>query len=65
MFRIEFVRCRGNTCTMCEFHDSNSNGLGDMWWTDNCIYFSSIDIINCIFFIATTHDRAGTLYKFT
>ena len=28
---------------MCEFHDSNSNGLGDMWWTDKCTYFSSID----------------------
>ena len=20
---------------MCEFHDSNCNGFGDMWWTDN------------------------------
>ena len=28
---------------MCEFHDSNCNGFGDMWWTDKCIYFSSID----------------------
>ena len=28
---------------MCEFHDSNGNGFGDMWWTDKCIYFSSID----------------------
>ena len=27
---------------MCEFHDSNCNGFGDMWWTDKCIYFSSI-----------------------
>ena len=26
---------------MCEFHDSNCNGFGDMWWTDKCIYFSS------------------------
>ena len=25
---------------MCEFHDSNCNGLGDMWWTDR---FSIID----------------------
>ena len=31
---------------MCEFHDSNSNGLGYMWWTDKCIYFSSIDIFS-------------------
>ena len=31
---------------MCEFHGSNSNGFGDIWWTDNPIYFSSIDIIH-------------------
>ena len=29
--------------TMCEFHESTCNGLGDIWWTDNPIYFSSID----------------------
>ena len=29
---------------MCEFHDANCNGLGDMWWTDKCMYFSSIDL---------------------
>ena len=29
---------------MCEFHDSNCNGFGDMWWTDKRIYFSSIDV---------------------
>ena len=29
---------------MCEFHDSNGNGLGDIWWTDKLIYFSIIDI---------------------
>ena len=28
---------------MCEFHGSNDNGFGDIWWTDNPIYFSSID----------------------
>ena len=28
---------------MCEFHDANCNGLGDIWWTDKCMYFSSID----------------------
>ena len=36
----EFVRCRGNTWTMCEFRDSNGNGLGDIWWTDKSSYFS-------------------------
>ena len=44
--KIDFemrYRCRGNMWTMCEFHDSNCNGFGDMWWTDKCIYFSSID----------------------
>ena len=20
---------------MCQFHDSNGNGFGDIWWTDN------------------------------
>ena len=29
---------------MCEFHDSIGNGFGDIWWTDNPIYFSSIDV---------------------
>ena len=28
--------------TMCEFHDANCNGFGDIWWTDKCMYFSSI-----------------------
>ena len=31
---------------MCEFHNSNSNGLGDIWWTDKCMYFSSIDYLS-------------------
>ena len=29
---------------MCEFHGTNGNGFGDIWWTDNPIYFSSIDV---------------------
>ena len=29
---------------MCEFHGYNGNGFGDIWWTDNPIYLSSIDI---------------------
>ena len=33
---------------MCEFHDCNCNGLGDIWWTDKCMYFSSIDYPNII-----------------
>ena len=28
---------------MCEFHDSNGNGFGDIWWTDKLNYFSSIE----------------------
>ena len=31
---------------MCEFHDSNCNCFGDMWWTDKCTCFSSIDVDN-------------------
>ena len=42
-FENEFDHCRGNTWTMCEFHESTCNGLVDIWWTDNPIYFSSID----------------------
>ena len=30
---------------MCKFHESTCNGFGDIWWTDNPIYFSSIDIM--------------------
>ena len=32
---------------MCEFQESNCNGFGDMWWTDKCTYFSSIDVSIC------------------
>ena len=28
---------------MCEFHDSNGNGLGGIWRTDKSSYFSIID----------------------
>ena len=43
---------------MCEFHNSNSNGLGDIWWTDKCMYFSSIDyiwLILCVVLITLLH----------
>ena len=33
---------------MCEFHESTCNGFGDIWWIDNPIYFSSIDITPCL-----------------
>ena len=29
---------------MCEFHESTCNGFGDIWWTDNPIYFSIIGV---------------------
>ena len=28
---------------VCEFYGSNGSGFGYIWWTDNPIYFSSID----------------------
>ena len=31
-------RKHSNTWTMCEFHDSNGSGFGDIWWTDKFIY---------------------------
>ena len=49
---------------MCEFHDSNGNGFGDIWWTDKLIYFSSIDdaVEECSFIIshlAGVRDEEG------
>ena len=42
LFQNQFGRCRGNTWTMREFHDSNGNGFEDISWTDKLHYFSSI-----------------------
>ena len=42
-FEMNMNVADGNTWTVCEFHGSNGNGFGDIWWTDNPIYFSSID----------------------
>ena len=33
---------------MCEFHGSKGNGFGDIWLTDNPIYFSSIDVLSTL-----------------
>ena len=41
--KLVLNHCLGNTWTMCEFHESTCNGFGDIWWTDNPIYFSRID----------------------
>ena len=30
--------------TVCEFHGSNYNGFGDIWWTDKLSYFSKLSI---------------------
>ena len=40
---------------MCEFHGSNGNGFGDIWWTDNPIYFSSIDVLHSEYYTFTKH----------
>ena len=43
-FEMSFIVVKaGNTWPMCDFHDSNGNGFGDIWWTDKLFYFSSID----------------------
>ena len=42
---FEIDHCRGNTWTMCKFHDSYGNGFRDIWWTDKLFYFSSIDSV--------------------
>ena len=36
---------------VCEFHGSSDNGFGYIWWTDNPIYFSSIDVIASLFML--------------
>ena len=36
---------------MCKFHESTCNGFGDIWWTDNPIYFSSIDVVSLYLFV--------------
>ncbi len=48
--------------TVCEFHGSNGNGFGDIWWTDNPIYFSSI--VYCIDVIITTTVVSNLDYSY-
>ena len=43
---------------MCEFHDCNCNGLGDIWWTDKCMHFSSIDCSGSIHSNGRTQNNA-------
>ena len=40
---------------MCEFHDSNGNGLGDIWWTDKSSYYRSHDISIHMLYIVCLH----------
>ena len=35
---------------MCEFHDSNGTGFGDIWWTYKFIYFKNSSINNRLCF---------------
>ena len=50
---------------MCEFHDCICNDLGDIWWTDKCMYFSSIDIAQEASMTKNKHcDRARLLNYF-
>ena len=50
---------------MCEFHGSNGNGFGDIWWTHNLLYFSSIDDATYIVFLSlsshTSHRQCCNL----
>ena len=46
---------------MCEFHESTCNGFGDIWWTDNPIYFSSIDVTASLFMLVSGGSTAATL----
>ena len=52
------VEAIGPTWPMCEFHDYNCNGFGDMCWTDKCIYFSSIEgMLSRLRWYDTSFDR--------
>ena len=48
---------------MCEFHKSTCNGFGHIWWTDNPIYFSSIDIPDTAVFTDACNTAAGGYYE--
>ena len=45
-FEISVFVVEAMRTPMCEFYDCNCNGLGDIWWTDKCMYFSSIDVVS-------------------
>ena len=34
--------------TVCEFHGSNGNGFGYIWWTDKLFYFSKLGIYSVL-----------------
>ena len=46
---------------MCEFHESTCNGFGDIWWTGNPIYFSSIDVIHSMLGININLDKTACM----
>ena len=52
LFVVEAIRGR---CASF-MRGSNCNGLGYIWWTDKCIYFSNID------YASTTGDNQVTSF---
>ena len=50
---------------MCEFHDSNCNWFGDIWWTDKCIYFSSICFEMSLFVVEAIRGRCASFMILT
>ena len=42
-FEMSLIVVEAILCGRCDFHDSNSNGFRDIWWTVKLIYFSIID----------------------
>ena len=41
-FEMSFIVVEATYVDDGEFHDTNGNGFGDIWWTDKLIYFSSM-----------------------
>ena len=58
-FEMSLIIVEG-TWTMCQFHDSSGNGFGDIWWTDNPIYF--ISTVEPLIYDLPPHERPPAIY---
>ena len=47
---------------MCKFHDSNGNGLGDIWWTDKLFYFIPVFYDNIVICLCGSISKLNYYY---